>query len=305
VKPVRGDHAFTLPSGRTIGYAVRGDPAGMVVLNCHGGLVSGHDVDPADQHAQALGLCIVSPDRPGVGRTDRLPGYGMIPWVRADVIPLLEDLDVGHFSVMGWSEGGQYALSVAFELRARVTRCAVIAGCLPLDEASTHSELNRLDRTLIDLAHRRPLLVRGYSRVTGALAAVSPGLLMRAAMRGLPKLEVDAIKAQGRWLPTILGEGARQPRGCVDEYLAISAPWGFTPEDIDVPVRVFQGGADALVPATWGSALADRIPGARLTSFPNEGHFVALTRSREILHYLAGHEQPPDHDCGAPDHPLA
>ena len=294
--PTPGDQVLTLSSGRGIGYCVFGDPAGKVVLNCHGGLVSGHDAEPAHRHARALGLCIVSPDRPGVGRTDRLPAYGMIPWVRADVVPLLEHLQIDEFAVMGWSEGGQYALAVALELEGRVTRCAVVAGCPPLDDPSTFSELNGLDRTLTRLSKRAPVLTRGYFRLTGMLSAVAPHLLIRFAIRGLPKAESDAVLAQGLWLSTILGQGALQPRGGVDEYLAMSAPWGFLPEDVAVPVRVFQGGADALVPAAWGKELAGRIPGASLTLYPDEGHFIAITRSNDVLEYLAAGDNTSDSD---------
>ena len=287
----RGDHMLSLSSGRSVGYSIYGDPSGEVVLSCHGGLVSGHDVGPADRHARERGLCLVSPDRPGAGRTDRLPGYGMIPWVRSDVVPLLEHLNIERFGIMGWSEGGQYALAVAFELASRVDRCAVIAGCLPLDDASVYPELNHIDRTLIALAHRAPLLLRGYFRATAWLATASPRLLMRVAVRGLPKAEIDAVAAQGSWLPAILGEAARQPRGGVDEYLAMSAPWGFEPEEIGVPVCVFQGGDDELVPADWGATLADRIPQATLRTYPGEGHFIALTRSDDVLDFLANSDE--------------
>jgi pimeloyl-ACP methyl ester carboxylesterase len=257
------------------------------MLNCHGGLVSGHDAEPADRLASELGLCIVSPDRPGVGRTDRLPAYEMLSWVETDVVPLLEHLQVERFAVMGWSEGAQYALAVAHELEGRVTRCAVVAGCLPLDDPSTFDELNRLDRTLTGLSRRVPLLTRTYFRLTGLLAAVAPHTVVRFAIRGLPKAESDAVLAQGLWLSTILRQGARQPRGGVDEYLAMRAPWGFVPGDIAVPVRVFHGDADSLVPVAWSKVLADQIPGAVLTIYPDEGHFIALTRSGEILTYLA------------------
>ena len=57
---MRGDHALTLPGGRTLTYAVYGDPMGSPILNCHGGLVSGHDVSPADEIAGDLGLCVIS-----------------------------------------------------------------------------------------------------------------------------------------------------------------------------------------------------------------------------------------------------
>jgi pimeloyl-ACP methyl ester carboxylesterase len=282
-----GDQALALSSGRSIGYCVYGDPAGKVVLNCHGGLVSGHDAEPSDAHASAHGLCIVSPDRPGVGRTDRLSAYGMIPWVQADVLPLLEHHQIDEFAVMGWSEGGQYALAVAHELAGRVTRCALVAGCPPLDDPTTFSQLNRVDRALTALSKDAPLVARGYFSLIRILSAMAPGMLTWSAIRGLPKTEADAVRARGRWISTILGEGARQPRGGIDEYLAMSAPWGFVPEDIAVPVRVFQGDADALVPAAWGKVLVDRIPGATLTIYPDEGHFIALTRSKEVLMYLA------------------
>jgi pimeloyl-ACP methyl ester carboxylesterase len=288
-----GDQVLVLPSGRRVGYRVYGDPSGKVVLNCHGGLVSGHDVAPAAANAGALGLCIVSPDRPGVGRTDRLAPYRMIPWVRTDVVPLLEHLQIDEFSVMGWSEGGQYALAVAVELASRVTRCAVIAGCLPLDDPARFNQLNRLDHTLTMLAKQAPPIARGYFRLVSLLSTSAPSLMTRSAIRGLPRKEADAVRAQGRWMATILGEGARQSRGGVDEYLTMSASWGFAPEDVGVPVRIFQGDADHLVPKAWGEALADRIPGATLTTYPSEGHFIALTRSGEILGYLADATETP------------
>ena len=104
-----GDHELVLPDGRTVGYTLLGDPDGTPVVNCHGGLVSGHDVTPAGDDARALGVLVISPDRPGVGRTDRLAGHGLMSWVGSDLTPLLDQLGIDRFGVMGWSAGGQYA----------------------------------------------------------------------------------------------------------------------------------------------------------------------------------------------------
>jgi len=284
---VLGDHQLTLSDGRRLGYTIYGDHAGLPVVNCHGGLVSGHDVGPADEDARELGLCVISLDRPGVGRTDRLPGHGLLPWVSADLVPLLDRLDVQEFHVMGWSEGGQYALAAAFALGERVKRCAVIAGCLPLDDPTTLKETNRLDRSLIRLSKHAPFAVRTYFVLTRVLARHAPKVVMRSAVKNLPAGESKAVTERGLWLPTLLAEGATNSRGGVDEYLAMSAPWGFGPEDVTVPVRIFQGAADALVPEAWGRSLAARIPGATITCYPDEGHFIALTRRRDVLEYLA------------------
>ncbi len=282
----RGEHTLTLPDGRTLGYSIYGDPEGQPVVNCHGGLVSAHDVSPADGIARSQGLCVISPDRPGVHRTDRLVGYGLLPWVRADLEPLLDHLDVGPTSVMGWSEGGQYALAAAFALGQRVTGCAVIAGCPPLDDPATLKESNRIDRAFATLARKAPMAVRVTAAGTHWLSRFAPRVLLRASLRGLPDTEAEAVKEQGRWFPTILGEGAANPRGVVDEYRAAVAPWGFAPEDLSTPVCIFQGSADKLVPEKWGRVLAQRIPGSSFVLYPDEGHFIALTRREDVLKWL-------------------
>ncbi len=283
-----GDHTLTLADGRTVGYAVFGDPGGRPVLNCHGGLVSGHDISPADRVARELGLCVVSPDRPGINRTDRLPGHGSLPWVRADLVPLLDYLELGPIGVMGWSEGGQYALAAAFALPERVTGCAVIAGCPPLDDPATFKQLNGLDHVFAGLARRAPIALRCIGTCIRFLSKYLPRALLKTSMRGQPHAEAKAVREQGRWLPRIMGEGAANPRGVVDEYLAIVAPWGFRPEDVTTPVCIYQGAADTLVPEEWGRMLAKRIPNASIALYPGEGHFISLTRRREVLEWLAG-----------------
>ncbi len=252
---------------------------------------------------RVLGLCFISPDRPGISHTDRLPGHGLLQWVRADLVPLLDHLEIGATGVMGWSEGGQYALAAAFELRERVTGCAVIAGCPPLDDPATFKQLNHLDRAFSRLPRRAPLVLRCISRCIRILSAYIPGALLRTSVRGQPSAEAKAVSELGHWLPKVMGDGAANPRGVVDEYLALVAPWGLhrrpgertaraardpLPEDVATPVCIYQGTADTLVPEEWGRLLAQQIPSAIVTLYPGEGHFIAVTRRDEVLTRFAG-----------------
>ena len=109
---------------------------------------------------------------------------------------------------------------------------------------------------------------------------------MRSSLRGQPAAEIVSVKEEGRWLPATLGEGAANSRGVVNKYRAFVAPWGFGLEDLSAPIRIYQGTADPLVPESWGRLLADRIPTASLTLFPAEGHFIALTRRRNVLEWF-------------------
>jgi pimeloyl-ACP methyl ester carboxylesterase len=60
--------------------------------------------------------------------------------------------------------------------------------------------------------------------------------------------------------------------GWRDDDLAFVRPWGFDVADIEVPVAVWQGHQDLMVPPAHGRWLADRIPGARDHVHPGEGH---------------------------------
>ena len=98
----------------------------------------------------------------------------------------------------------------------RVTGCAVLAGAPPLDDHATFKQLNRMDRGLAVLANRAPITVRVTATSTRLLSKYVPHALLRASLRGLPSTEAEAVRTQGRWLPTILGEGAANPHGVVD-----------------------------------------------------------------------------------------
>jgi len=70
-----GDAVVTLRDGRRLGYSIYGDPSGLPVLSCHGGLLCRLDASSADAAARDLGVGVISPDRPGVGLSERRPGH--------------------------------------------------------------------------------------------------------------------------------------------------------------------------------------------------------------------------------------
>ncbi|MGZ4718776.1 MAG: alpha/beta fold hydrolase [Acidimicrobiales bacterium] len=280
------DHVITLTDGRRLGYAAFGDPDGEVIVNCHGGLVSRNDVQPNDADARALGVCVISPDRPGVGLSDRNPGHGQLDWVTGDLTELLDRLGVDRFSVMGWSAGGQYALATAVGRADRGDRAAVIAGCLPIDDPGTFAELDALDRRLVTWSTRRPAVARAYFRASRQLAERAPGRLIRISAGQLEGRDTGSLAALGDWFPHVMAEGVVDVHGAVDDYRAYAAPWGFRPEDVTVPVDLYQGTDDALVPRSWADALHRRIPRSTLTVIDGGGHLIAVSCRRQVMEGL-------------------
>lgn len=279
------ERLICLRDGRSMAYAEYGTPDGFVVVNAHGGLACRLDVESADDLAAAAGIRLISPDRPGVGHSDPDPGRTTLSWA-SDVEELVDRLGVERFAVMGWSMGGQYAAAVGHALRHRVTRVAIVAGALPLTGSGVFDQLPAMDRYLTRMSEGAPWLARQWFRIMGLAPRLAPVLYGRLAARDLGKADGAVIRGEGfRTFARMSREAIRQPAGAVEEYRAWMRPWGFAPEDLDVPVDIWAGTDDQLINPSWPQRLASRIPNATL-NIRDGGHFVAHLHYREIFDSL-------------------
>jgi pimeloyl-ACP methyl ester carboxylesterase len=279
------DRVVRLRDGRAMGYAQYGTRDGVPIVNAHGGLACRLDVAAADAVAAEAGVRLISPDRPGVGLSDPRPGRTVLDWAH-DLAELLELIDVDRFAVMGWSMGGQYAAAVGHALPHRVTRVAIIAGALPLTEPGVFDELPAMDRILTRTSVRAPWLAAQWFWIMRFAAGSAPTLYGRMGARELGTADGAVIRDEGFGaFARMSREALRQLTGSVEEYRAWVRPWGFTPEELTVPVDVWAGTCDELVDASWPQRLASRIPNATL-NIRDGGHFMAHLHYREIFEAL-------------------
>lgn len=279
------DHVLQLRDGRRLGYAVYGDPNGAPILNCHGGLVCRFDVEPCAADFTTLGVSVVSPDRPGIGLSDRKPGHSTADWVD-DARELLDSLGVDRCAVMGWSLGGQYSAAVAARLGDRVTSAAIIAGCLPLDNDTNFAQLNSLDRRLARLSRRAAPAARVAFAASALLARRAPERYAKFSARGMPAADAAVLGDNREWFARAAAEAVKDTAGMVDEYRAFVAPWGFGLADITVPVHVYQGSLDDLVRPSWATEITNTIPNAKLTTYDDEGHMIAISHRADVVRDL-------------------
>jgi len=92
-----------------------------------------------------------------------------------------------------------------------------------------------------------------------------------------------ALQGDWAWLARIAGlamegdgEADGGPDGFIDDELGDVRPWGFEPGRVTVPVLVFHGGQDRMVPSAHGAWLAARCPDAELWLRPDDGHVSVL-----------------------------
>jgi len=68
----------------------------------------------------------------------------------------------------------------------------------------------------------------------------------------------------------------------------LSAPWGFGPQDIEIPVHTWHGTADTLAPPPMGRALEASLRHGHTTWCEGEGHGLWFKHWPEMLDTLIG-----------------
>ncbi|MGK5678215.1 alpha/beta fold hydrolase [Actinoplanes sp. URMC 104] len=284
---------MTLPGGRTLEYLVEGPPGGLPLVLHHGTPSGAVRLAPVFESAARHGLRLVLASRPGYGGSSPHPGRRVAD-VAADTAALLDSLGAAHFVTIGWSGGGPHALACAALLPGRCVGASTIAGVAPyeapgLDWPAGMGEENiaefeaaakgvqALDAFLTGMAD-------GLARVTAADVVEAFGDLLS---------EVDKRALTGG-LAGYLAESTRYSvsagiAGWREDDLAFLAHWGFPLADIRVPVAVWQGEQDRMVPPAHGHWLSAHVPGAEVHLLPAEGHLSLLAGIDEVVENLLAH----------------
>jgi pimeloyl-ACP methyl ester carboxylesterase len=279
--------SVTLPDGRELAYEEYGDPAGEPVLSFHGGLSSRLDAAPAHQAALDLGVRLLSPDRPGIGRSTFQPGRRLLDWP-ADVAALTDALGIDRFAVMGWSCGGPYAAVCGARMSDRVTAVGLLSSAVPLELVGTTKGLARDDRLLLFLVRWAPRLAAALLRVT--IGQATERRLYREIRRSFPAVDRAALEERGSIGDAVafVKESMRQgAQGCLQDYRVFGSPWGFDLSEVTVPVQIWEGEEDNTGPPEYRELLLRHLPRAQLSLVPGEGHLSLLQhQAPAILSHL-------------------
>ena len=121
------DDTVTFPDGRVIAFTVIGDLDGQAVFYNHGAPGGRLELLGLDDAFNAAGVRVITPDRPGYGRSNPIPGRSTGDWAD-DVATLADHVGAQRFGVLGLSSGGPYTVACAALLPHRVTGAVVAAG---------------------------------------------------------------------------------------------------------------------------------------------------------------------------------
>lgn len=282
-----------LADGRILEIVLEGDPEGILLVFHTGSPGAAVPFAAFDRAAAERGIRLATYSRPGYGGSTRREGRSIADCA-ADVAAIADSLERARFLTIGWSGGGPHALACAALLPRRVVAAATIAGVAPYDAdglvwTAGMGEINQVE---YPLAASDPDAHLEWMRpVADGLAVVTPEAIVDE-LRSLISA-VDEASLTGE-LGDVLAASFRSAFraglwGWRDDDLAFVAPWGFDLGSVSVPVSIWQGRQDLMVPFAHGEWLAAHVPTARPHLRLEHGHLsLAVGAIGEILDDLLG-----------------
>jgi pimeloyl-ACP methyl ester carboxylesterase len=283
--------SLTLADGRSLDVDVSGPDGGTPLVVHHGTPGDRTQYPPFAEAAAARGLRYVGASRPGYGGSSRQPGRAVADCA-ADTAAVLDHLGARHCYTVGASGGGPHALACAALLPDLVLACATIAGVAPFGAEGLDflAGMGRENHEEFGAALAGPAELEGYLEDQARTLAEVTGEQLAEALGDLVSA-VDVAAVTGGFAAYLAGSLRGAVAGGIwgwfDDDMAFTRPWGFDLKGIGVPVAVWQGGQDRMVPFAHGRWLAAHLPDATAMLLPGEGHLsIAVAKFGEVVDEL-------------------
>jgi aminoacrylate hydrolase len=255
---------------------------GSIYYERHGGgfpvmFVSGLGGVGSFWHDQAAAFSkkfdVITHDHRGIGQSDPSRSGYTVDRMAADVIGLMDGLEIERAHVVGHSTGGAIAQILAVEHPNRLASIVLSA---------TWTKPDAYFRRLFAL--RKDILLR-----LGPSAYVQANTLYLYPASYVAKNNEKLRQAEAQTLAVFPATEIAASR--IDAILAFDRTEQLG--KIKTPTLVVGAEDDIVTPAYFSEELARRIPGAEIKIFPNGGHAFTQVRAREfnqaVLPFLASH----------------
>ncbi len=288
-KPYR-DSFIKLRDGRRLAYAEFGAEDGPVVFWFHG-TPGGRWQTPPDAPGVAAehGFRLVGVDRPGIGGSSPHHKRTFLTWAD-DIIQLADHLRADQFAAIGLSGGGPYVLGCAHEHPDRMAIGVSLGGVGPLDGSDGAPGFGKLTSMAARAVHplRRPLGRALFGGVWPIRPLAHVGISLYKRFGPSTDRAVFAIpEFRDMFADDIRNATRRIADAPVYDIALFGQPWGFSPRDIQVPIRIWHGDVDLVVPLSHSEHLAELIPDSDLVVVPGLGHFAGFMNSPHVFSTIA------------------
>lgn len=285
-----------LRDSRDLGWLEVGDAQGIAVFAFHGSPGLGRQFAVYDPAARECGVRLIAVDRPGYGRSSYQSRRLLREWP-ADVRQLADFIGLERFAVIGHSAGGPHALACARFLPERVLGCGVLSGAASQATSPLTEGMIRTNRMQVAVYRHWP---QSWDAMAAAVWKVTSPLLnpvlgygrrhpeqgLERMLRMMPPRDVEVMsrpEVRRELLSEVQDFDSRVVRTSVQDMAIVFRDWGFSIEDIEVPVHFWHGDSDRNVPISHAYYQAEDIPCATVHDCPGEGHWLLVDHMPEVL----------------------
>jgi pimeloyl-ACP methyl ester carboxylesterase len=286
------ENLIELEDGAVIAIEEYGDANGVPVIFCHGWPSSRTMARLTDEPALTLGIRIISPDRPGIGNSTLQPDRKLTDWPRL-VQRVVDHLHIGEFRMLAISGGAPYAYATAAAMPQRLRAIAIVGGAPPLAELTNTEGLLPLYHWMLALHRTRPQLLRRLFYLARPVLSLRPPIRLRPLFLKMLLLRpCDAESLRDAAAFEAIFESQRRAwrtsaEGVMADAQIYAQPWGFTIEDVRVPVRLWHGKQDRAFSVHLAEEVAKRLPDCKAHFIEEAGHYsLPIRHMREILEDL-------------------
>lgn len=284
------DETMTLRDGRTLGFSDYGKPTATPILLFHG--TPGSRICGLEDWSllEQYRIRVIAPERPGYGLSDPNQGRKIMDWV-GDVAALADHLGLDRFHIAGESGGGPYVLACAVQMPTRVLSATLIGSACPPEGVRLVKAMTFGNRIGFYLARYAPLLMKWASAMFANAVRKHPEKVMQRLVSQLSEWDRNVLERSGVRKRDLLmahfKEAFRQGSyGHCSDSLLIARHWEFDLSVIKVPVFMWHGESDNLMPMASAKEFSRLIPGCECHFIPGAGHF--LLESEDVASKIVG-----------------
>lgn len=252
-------------------WAEFGAPSGRPVVLLHG-ISDSHRAWLKMAPHLAAGRRVLMPDLAGHGYSSRPDASYSLDWHARVIGRWLELEDLRDVDLVGHSYGGGVAQWMLLAHRSRIRRLGLVASGGLGREVGLPLRLSTLPGIVERLG--QPFMRSGTILALRMLAA--HGGLADVLQRGRMNAIAGSARALARTMRDVVSLG-----GQVRHFLDRAHEIAELP-----PIGLFWGEADPVIPVAHARALAKRLSGVPLVTFPGVGHFPQVERPVEMAHAL-------------------
>ncbi len=285
------ESSTTLRDGRKMSYIEQGDTQGTPAVFIHDMLYGAELLDKTAEAASRQGLRIISPLRPGYGKSDKIKNaYGdkLLDEVARDICELLDRLGIAKVMILGHSVGVFYAMRFAKMFPNRTTSLLSV-GHVPIWRDEWMAKLPKRQRLIARITKYAPKLLPLVTR-TG-VALIDEGRVdtfIDALHKDIP-VDMKALKKSGIYdlvcagLEASVAQGADAfRRDCIFPL----TDYSHEAKNLDIPCHVLHGDKNMVILPAHIVAFAKIAPETTIETVKGAGRFLLYSHWEYVLNAL-------------------